>query len=324
MKRAVWILAVVWATAGCSKSEEVCTGPRVSRDAVVPYDALKEELCRYLARCDPDDLRRFVDPTVEGCIAYERCDAPSPEGFVVTPACLEALRTAPCEGEGLYPPGYEVLWSHECTLGGPFEQPGEGEGCGSTLCRPGGDAPPAHLHCADGLYCDRDDVCRRMVPVGEPCDLPRAPGVVIDPCETGAYCDFLAGVCRARLAPGATCETLVDDRHDVDPCRSPARCEEGVCTSPVEPPPPDYADVAEACENTDDCLRGLACVDGVCAALVCGGNTGDPCEPGTCSEGQLCHERKARCEPVGEPCDDLHPDCPAGTYCADSLTCQSL
>lgn len=116
----------------------------------------------------------------------------------------------------------------------------------------------------------------------------------------------------------------MDDRYTEDPCRSPARCDDRICVSPPEPPPRDYADVSEACDLTDDCRRGLACVDGLCAPLVCGGNTGDPCEPGTCAHDLLCHEEKNRCEPRGEPCDDLSPDCPSETYCSSTtLTCQS-
>lgn len=317
-----WVLLAMIAWMGCAESTEACLGPQVSREAVVPHDDLRAELCRYLARCHPDDLRRFAEPTVEGCIAYERC-APAPEGHRVTEACLDAMRTSRC-GEGGRRPGYGVFSSHECTIGGPFEHPREGERCRVSLCRPGGNVPPANLSCAEGLYCDRDDTCQPMIPNGRPCSLPRAPGVVIDPCETGAFCDFLDGLCRAQLEPGAACEVLMDDRHTRDPCRSPARCEEGVCVSPPEQPPRDFADASQPCVLTDDCRRGLACVDGVCAPLVCGGGVGAPCEPGTCVDDLVCHEEKSRCEPRGEPCDDVSPTCAAETYCSGTtLTCQS-
>lgn len=241
----------------------------------------------------------------------------------MTDACLQAVRAADCS-EDITSLMYQ---STLCTIGGPIPEAQAGERCRYSVCRDSAEVPSSFVRCAEGLSCNRDDVCQPTIATGERCSIDYGrPGPTYDPCEPGAYCDYPTGRCQATLAAGAACQivTVPGTNDEIDPCAIPARCEGGVCT-----PPPSgdagWPGEGEACEPFArlQCKYGLACVEpGVCAVVECEGAIDAPCDGASCAGGLVCNSATQRCEPPGKACDDEEVFCEAGRFC-DNGTCQT-
>jgi hypothetical protein len=325
MTRHVLAFALLATTAGCpSEPRSTCeAGPPLSADAIVPYIELELEYCRFRERCQPDSLRRYHGGDVSACIAYQQCTGGAPESWTVTEACLQAVRATDCDGDI----ASLMYQSSLCAIGGPIPPAQFGQECRYSVCRGDNDVPATPVRCAEGLYCDRDDICRASIATGETCSIDYdRPGPKYDPCEPGAYCDFADGRCNAALAAGAECEiqTVPGTTSEIDPCGYPARCNGGVCTEPAPADPDELAAEGEACDDyLITCQHGLACVEpGVCTAVVCDGDIDAPCDGASCAEGLVCNSATERCEPPGEPCDDEERFCEPGLFCDDG-TCQT-
>ncbi|MFO0667193.1 MAG: hypothetical protein U0174_24785 [Polyangiaceae bacterium] len=127
--------------------------------------------------------------------------------------------------------------------------------------------------CGGGLYCSKaSKTCLKQRSAGQPCAESEP-----SPCAGALVCS--AGKCAVRLAAGAPCT------RETGECDALLRCAAGVCTAPPQ------AKLGELCEGTgcapdaackvqtcvlrvaigakcamdrDVCVRGAACLDGVC------------------------------------------------------------
>lgn len=169
----------------------------------------------------------------------------------------------------------------DCFPEGPFPRCRAGLTCVGGTCAPpvavggacDGDVCVAEARCADGR-------CRRPVALGEACgDDAACEGA--STCEGGRCVEATAAFCDA---PGAACG------------------DDGLCGGAVDRRCVPVPGRGGACEASESCQAGLACVDGIC---VDGPAQGQPCVDGLwCGPGLAC-SMDGVCGPVptrGEPC----------------------
>ncbi len=223
------------------------------------------------------------------------------------PACLAALKSAPCEARE-DPAECAALFVAHQSVGAPCFTARDcktGSACLNAqcpgTCKPlGGEGQPCDVGCLPGLDCGSNTICVKPPAVGQACPDFR--------CATGAYCDSIDKMCKAQKDTGAACTTALECKSEV--CRGQLCALHGRLNDP--------------CSVTDPCLFGLAC-DGVCKPWQ-----GDK---------QVCHH-EADCSPElncttpgggdgtcfpwlhsGDPCDPAKYQCFPGTVCKNG-TCQ--
>lgn len=298
-------------------------GPPASEDATIDYVEVGVEFCRWLDRCQPQDLVVYHGGDVEACVAYERCTESAPISWRVTEECIQAIRDEPCDGDviGL------MHQSSICEQGGPLPFAQEGEACDYWVCR--GDEPglSTRVYCDEGLHCGDDFACEPLPQDGDACSVNNGPGTLNDPCVPYLHCDLSEGRCRPDLAPGSPCTIqTTSSGKEIDPCSWEGPCIDGVCQdwTPGEAVP--GLGEGNQCEpGYGACQKGLACPSHVCQEIVCNGADGAPCSPGSCAGTRVCNERTERCEQRGPDCGDEEENCSPGEFCnLGTFTCQPL
>jgi hypothetical protein len=185
---------------------------------------------------NPPGLLERCEPdlTCLGGHGYAVCDTPAP--LQLGERCFDAGMHRHCAPD-LYCAGQEE-GSGEC-------QPRLREG---TACE-------ARGACEVGLRC-HEGVCGPLGQPGEDCSFD-------GDCDGDLRCHPIDDVCAARGEVGEVCRFPTDYGFEFLPCVDGAWCGEEVCEPTLE--------IGSACEYSDGCLTGSACVDGSCTDCAEGG-----------------------------------------------------
>lgn len=137
--------------------------------------------------------------------------------------------------------------------------------------------------------------------------------------------DGLAGLsCRRDLGDVPACNAVFVGMLAVGaPCYGDAECESGVCSRNGSPCPGTCREhsrggAGTACFTDRDCIRGLGCENGICAAAPPGTSPGDGCRTdGACSPDQYCSLEEGQCAAGGASGQGCNREeaCDAGLAC---------
>ena len=321
-------LVVGTATASCSflldfdeLQKEGKLGPKTVPIAELP-SAYATAICDHLSSClgpaeplvfgDEDCVKLFTQRLADSIFAGLP-DLPestfSYHGSLV-PACLDALRNAPCKEFYPIPDVCDAALEGKVEPGGGCTHPGEctrgfyckvDAGCpGACTAKPSAGSPCAKGACAEGLICDKTLGCVELQTAeGAECGGGVAPGCALDMFCLGAIGTGVSGHCTPTTAVFTTKQVGGKcDWNDGPLCADGLRCE---INGPME-----YSN--KTFEGT--CVAEVA-PDADCTLAL----------PDACSKDYYCPALGGSCKPLpkaDEPCvidSYVKPNCRAATTC---------
>jgi hypothetical protein len=253
------------------------------------------------------------------------------------PACLDALRTAPCKEFYPIPDACDQALEGKVGLDGVCTHPGECDrglyckvdaGCPGTCApKPGLGQPCANGACAEGLFCDTDLGCVELSTEGAECGGPSDPDCALDMFCLGAVTTGQTGHCTPNKSVFTT-ETVgaACDWNDGPLCALGLRCEingasewtsgdfGGTCVTELPP----GADCAVALP--DACAKDYYCpgIGGTCTPL--------PKADEACATNSIIKPNcraETRCIAVAPGDDQCKAVLPLDVQCSENAACAS-